>query len=117
MPTFTLPTRPNDGNYRQRLVLDGVGYRFRFTYNRRGERWYMDLLDESGEQLRSGIVLVSGHALLRQHVDFTKRPPGVLLVLDPTGQDRDPLLGDLGVEELLMYVDLADLQEALAEAK
>ncbi len=113
MPTFVLPTRQDDGNYRQRIVLDGQGFRFRFTYNSRGERWFMDLLDEAGNQLRSGIALLSGHDLLRQHSDFSARPPGVMLVLDPTGQDRDPKISDLGVNQLLMYVDIADVRELI----
>lgn len=109
MATVNVPTRTSPLEYREQVTLDGIVFTLLFTYNLREDFWYLDLLDSSDVPVKQGIKLVTGFSLLRLVADTTIRPPGGLVAVDPTGQDREPGRETLGTDSILIYIEEADL--------
>jgi hypothetical protein len=97
MTTLLIPTVDASelGNFSLSVSLDGEDYQFDFKYNGREDAWYFDLLDVAGNQLRSGVKVVSNFPLLWRYRDAT-RPDGEVLAIDTRSAPEDPLLADLG---------------------
>lgn len=74
-------------------LLDGVFYTFFFQYSGREDRWYVDVLTESGEALAHGLKLVQGVSLLELVTD-DRAPRGVLCVYPLIAGAGDPGLND-----------------------
>lgn len=89
----------------QYTQIDGREYLFTFYWNDRASAWYMDVADQDGVPIGSGIKLVCGVALMRAIVDDRKWP-GALFCLPSTQDDSDPGHDDLGTRVLLVYNDL-----------
>jgi hypothetical protein len=100
---LTIPTRTDTGRYRFSIELSGVVFVFVFSFNRRDDHWYFDLLDNAGEAIRSGVRVTPNFPLLRQLVQ-QGRPDGLLFAIDPQG-NLEPGLEDLGGQVKLTYDD------------
>jgi len=74
----------NEPDYRFRLALEGVPYRFRKIWNARAGHWVLDIYTDAREAIVLGIKLVVDYPLLSIYGD-TRLPPGELLALDPRG--------------------------------
>ncbi len=44
-----------------------------------------------------------------RNADTTIRPPGVIIAVDPTGQDREPARETLGTDSILVYIEAVDV--------
>jgi hypothetical protein len=108
MATLTIPTRIDLAVYRFSIELDELVYQFSFFYNNRDAHWYFDLSDEDGNLLRAGLKAVTNWPLLRLDKS-NDRPPGDIFAVDPTDQDIEAGLRDLGDAVTLTYVEEASL--------
>lgn len=108
MAFIELPTFNDPANFRYTIELDGVVFELSFIFNTRDSHWYVDILDADGNQLRSGVKLVTGMALLRKWSDRA-RPPGELFMIDPSNQDREATLETIGQEVFLNYVEQSSI--------
>ena len=89
--------------------LDGTDYRLRFQLNSREGFWYFDLLDLDGNQLRSGIKVVSNYPMLRLFMAIA-RPRGELLSIDTRPEPTDPGREALNVTSVFAYMDIAEIE-------
>ncbi len=104
MAILTIPTRTDLGSYRFTIELDEAVYELVFAYNNRDSHWYFDLYDEEGNLLRAGLKAVTNWPLLRLDKS-NDRPPGDIFAIDPTDEDIEAGLEDLGDSVTLTYVE------------
>jgi len=101
MPTFTsryvLPTQQGVPFYTQRLTLDGRDFNFRFAWNQRLERWYLDIRDGADVPLLVGLKLVTNWPLLQAYHHDERLPPGELVVFTSLPDTSPPGYMDLGI--------------------
>jgi hypothetical protein len=104
MTIYAIPSTPGvQSNWVQRTQLDGVDYLFRFLWSQRDGHWSIDVADQDGVAIASGVRLVTNWPLMRTCVD-PRRPPGILAVMDTTSaNDADPGFADLGSRFVLTY--------------
>ena len=102
MAYLELPVRSDLPAYRFTTTLEGEKFGFQFHYNKRYDRWLFNLLDVNNNQLLSGIPLLTGLDLLGRY-KYENLPLGTFLVLDETGQNRDPGEVGLGDDFKLIY--------------
>jgi hypothetical protein len=108
MANKIIPTDTSLPNYNQVTTLDGEEYQFEFRFNDRDQSWTMNIRDESGTLLHSGVRLVEG-ALLAQRSASKDFPAGFMFLLSQDSSKSDPpALGELGNEFLLAYEDVSD---------
>jgi hypothetical protein len=97
-----IPVRSDIPAYEFQITLEGTPYRLSFRYNRRRERWAMDIKNQQGDSILSGIPILVG-------MDLTSRfraeggPPGRFFAVDSSNQDLPPTEADLGNRVLLYY--------------
>ena len=103
-----LPLRPSIANYRVGTVLDDTVYLLDVRWNGRAEAWYLDVLTEDEERIRSGIKLVLGSALGRRCVD-ARFPAGILIATDTSGAGQDAGFDDMGERVQVLYFTAAEL--------
>jgi hypothetical protein len=108
MAILTIPTSTTLANYRFSIELDEVVFELVFSFNPRDDHWYFDLYDETGTLLRAGLKAVTGTPLLRL-IKSIDRPDGEILAVDPTGDDLEAGLTDLGDAVTLTYVEEVSL--------
>lgn len=96
MRYLLLPTT-KEPFYEAIYTLDGVRYIFNFKYNQREDRYYFDLLTETGTVLARGLKVAAGVDIF-QIVAGTTSPKGPLVVVYGT-QLKDPGEGELGIDE------------------
>lgn len=97
------------------ITLDGVAYKFLFSWNSRQEGWFVSLFLEDDTPVWSGVRLVVNW-FLAQRMRSALRPPGLLMAFDQAEQGQDPGLTDLGARVRLLYFDAEDVAEMSAEA-
>lgn len=111
---ITIPLRNDLPHFDMQVVLDSVTFTLEFRWNTREECWYMDIMTESGEHINIGIKFVVDHPLGMRTPD-ERRPAGVLIAQDTSGQHADPSFseatgfGDLGDRVQLLYFEAAEL--------
>lgn len=103
-----VPLRSDLPFFDLQAVLDGTTYTLQFRWNVRCSAWFMDVLDETADN-----VLVGGLQLV---VDFPlgvyqtgRNPPGVFMLIDASGLGLDPGINDLGQRVRLLYFTAAAL--------
>lgn len=60
---YTIITVPDMNDSVSRVVLDGVAYQIRFTYNMLGDYWKFSLLDSLGNAIVLGVKIVPNFPL------------------------------------------------------
>lgn len=108
MAILTIPTSTTLGAYTQQVSLDDILYNFTFQFNDREGYWYFSIADETGNALRSGIKITANWPMLRLLIGENALP-GLIMAIDPTDQDQDPGLADLGDKVFLVYVEQESL--------
>jgi len=104
-----MPVRNDLPAYTFKQELDGTVYTFEFRFNERFSCWIMDILDETGE-----VPIILGTPV-QTDVDILSRfilsslPPGQFIVLDETGEQRNPDRDNFGIEVKLFYVTEEEL--------
>lgn len=107
MAIVKLPVSTILDSYNFTISLESVIYNFEFKYNARRKRWLMDIYDSE----RNPILL--GTAMLT-NVDIASRfkseslPPGVFMVFDLSGLNKNPEQFDLGDNVILLYQESTD---------
>ena len=113
MATTEIPTFTDTGNYLISIELDGTVYVLLFLYNARDRHWYLDIESEDGAKLRTGIKLVTGFPLIWDW-RAQDRPPGELIMIDPSGAGREAGYAAIGRDVFLTYLDQAGVSELYA---
>jgi hypothetical protein len=106
MATWIVPTARDSRLYERVVELDGREYVLRFDWSARDESWYLSIYDQDEEPLALSLRMLTGHPILKGQTD-PRLPPGQLFVVDTTGSDADPALGNFGAEVALVYEDAA----------
>ena len=89
-------------------LLDGVSYALAFRFHEADGQWRMRVLDEAGQTVLHGdVVLTPDWPLYRALV--VRTPPCLLVLRDTAGQGAPCGLGDLGERHRLYYVPAAEL--------
>ena len=104
MAVLKIPTRSDLPSYSQKIELDGTIYSLRIRYNERLERWVLDIKDQEETPLVMGVVMLTGVALLAQHV-AEGAPPGDFVLLHKDGTNTNATRDDLGDLVNLYYVE------------
>ncbi len=103
MATLVLPARSDFDAYNFQIDLDGTIYTLDFAYNYRSETWYVSIFEQDGETLIVGdIVILINIPLHDQYID-ERLPPGRLIAMDETGQNREAGRYNFGSEIKLFY--------------
>ena len=93
----------------EKVVLDGVPYQLRFWWNSTGEYWTLQMLNNSGTILLSGIKIVLGIELISAFV-WMGLPPGELWAIDSTDELDRIGLNDLSSGAVyLRYIPESEL--------
>lgn len=110
MAITELVTFTDTGNYETTVTLDGVVFSLTLIFNSRDQHWYLNIEDETGVALRSGIKLTTANLVLF-YWRAQSRPAGELLMVDPSGADREADFDAIGRDVFLSYIDLESLLE------
>ncbi len=102
--TFEIPVRSDFPAFSFQIDLEEIPFTLTFQFNDRIERWVMDIGDEEGVDILTGIPVHTGVPLIDEFVK-DKLPPGEFIAVDETGMDRDAGRNDLGNEVKLLYVE------------
>jgi hypothetical protein len=112
MYAMSLPNPPKP-SYDQRVTLDGVDYILRMRWNQRGG-WYCGLRDaSSGEDIFSPQHISVDWDML-YGCTHERRPPGVLLATDTSGQKIAPGYRDMDQRVKLVYIPVDEIAGLVA---
>ena len=106
MADLVIPTRFDLPSYEYQLELEGTLYTFTFNYNRRLDRWFMNIGDEVNNPIVSGIKIIVNYDLLDRYKN-SKLPPGQFIAIDESGENKTPGREDLGNDVKLFYIESA----------
>lgn len=102
MSIVGIPVRSDIPCYDYQINLEGSVYTLSFCYNDRNGFWYMDIADQNGTLILSGIKLVGGVLLNSQYPNISL-PPGDFFIYDSTSKNTDPSKYTLGKVHKLFY--------------
>jgi len=106
MAYLEVPLRTDIYAYTQKTTIEEVVYTLGLRYNARMERWVLDIMDAAGEMLLAGVKLLINYPLTRRFVGSIEGlPEGHFMIVDETGQERNPTRDDLGDDIKLIYVE------------
>lgn len=89
--------------YTERVTLEAVEYVFRFNWNDREGRWYVDVGDINETWIVVGVKLICNWPIFRRVMDL-RMPPGVVMALDNSNLGgKPPGFYDLGRRVSLLY--------------
>lgn len=97
-----IPIRSDIPSYQFQITLEGVVYTMRFYFNTRLDRWIMDVSNVDGELIVAGIPLLVNLPLLDRFRD-ERLPPGRFILIDETGENRNPSRDSMGDDYKLLY--------------
>lgn len=110
MALHDIPCIPNGvPHWTQRTQLDGTEYLLTFDWNQRAGHWSLSIADIDGEALHTGIVLVTGMALLNHNAGVGSNLREFIVIdnFADTGLGTlDPGFADLGDRFSLVYSGL-----------
>lgn len=109
MSNFEIPVRSDLPFYDMEVTLNGTAFFLDFYFNKRKDRWYMNIRDQDKEPILMGIPLLVNQDLLFPFFSNEALPLGIFLVLDTEGLQLNPGEFDLGDRVKLMYNDLLDV--------
>lgn len=99
--SLTIPLRSDAPHYSFEVELDGLQFTLTLLWNVIASAWYMYIADADGLVIVEGVRLVEGPLTWR--FKDSRLPPGLLMMTDTTGAQRDPFYEDLGKRHLLLY--------------
>lgn len=106
MAMWKLPIKFASPDFSFQIELDNVVYGFRFIYNARTDRYSMEIQDQAGNALVSGVAVVSNWKPLARFKN-PALPPGELFTMDVTGMNNEPNAVNFGDTILLCYNEAA----------
>jgi hypothetical protein len=102
MAILEIPVRDDLPSYNFQITLEGIVFTLHFRFNVRDDRWYMDVNDVDDEPIVTGVKLLYGLPLLDRYKN-ERLPLGRFIILDETGEERNPTRDGLGVDFKLLY--------------
>lgn len=100
-----------DEFYNRKLSeLDGEDFLLLVRYDRRHDRWYMNILDTQREVIASGLKITPGDIDMLQRLATEGLPPGRLFISDKGGLGETATLEGLGVTNVLHYLDVEEVK-------
>jgi len=108
MAHFTLAARPEFQRFAYTVDLDGVVFGITHIWSEREQRWYMDLRDNDGSDLRMGLAMPANWPILRLMKQAT-RPGGEIVIVAIGDEPTDPTRDELGAEKPIVYIDAESL--------
>jgi len=106
MAYLEVPLRTDIYAYTQKTTIEGAVYTLGLRYNARMERWVLDVMNAAGEMLLAGVKLLINYPLTHRFVGSIEGlPEGHFMIVDETGQERNPTRDDLGDDIKLIYVE------------
>lgn len=102
MSIVRIPISADSPAFKFQVDLEGTTYTLAFSFNSRMERWTMDILDQAGNAIRTGIKVISTWAVNRQYA-IDAVPPGAMCFVDLADEDKPASFDDLGSRVVLMY--------------
>lgn len=113
---FWIPIPSNNAKFSFSINLDGVVYRFTFTFNTRQLSWDLLLAEQDGTPILSGVKILPGIELLFRHKD-SRLPGGLIHIIDPQNLEKGlrPTRNSLSSQAIrLLYMTEAELESMLA---
>lgn len=102
-----IPCQSSLVHYQMSIVLAARTFVLAFRFNTRNSSWYMAVSDEEENAIVAGIRIVVDWPLGFRTVDV-RRPRGIFVALDTSGQQLDPGLNDLGNRVQLLFFEESD---------
>lgn len=102
MAILEIPVRSDIPAYQFQVTLDGVVFTLKFRFNTRIDRWIMDVKDVDENSLVDGVPLLYGLPVLDRFVG-DDLPLGSFVVIDETGEERNPTRDSFGEDFKLLY--------------
>ncbi len=102
MAILEIPVRADDFHYQFRVDLDGVTYILVMRFNKRADRWIMDIMTGGEEMIVAGVPLLLGTSLLARYAD-DRLPQGDLFVANMESDYEECGRDQLGANVLLLY--------------
>lgn len=102
MAFLEIPTRSDLKHYEFQIDLENITYTLEFGWNQRAERWYMAIYNATGDLLLGDVILLTNVPLLDQYID-ENLPPGRFILIDESGENKNPGENDLGNDVKLFY--------------
>jgi len=106
MSIIEIPVRSDIPFYDMEITLERTAYFLEFYFNKRKDRWMMDILNQEKMPILVGTPLLTNVELLDKFA-FEDTPPGLFLVLDLEGEQLNPGRNDLGDRVKLIYEEAA----------
>lgn len=100
----TLPARNDLPWYRFKITLGTVIYTLRFRYNTRNQRWILDVMDASGNDIVIGLPVIIGRDLAGQYV-MSGIPVGAFFSTDDSKNNSQPTRFSFGTDHTLWFID------------
>ena len=102
---LTIPINNIDENFNfsQKVEIENTKYVFRFFWNFRAEYWNIEIKDDFGDILLSGIKMVVNYDLMKFHA-IDGLPKGSLILFDTLGTSKECEFKELGKRCILLYI-------------
>lgn len=99
-----IPIDAELGNQEFEVSLAGDVFRLNFSFNRRMDRWVMDIKDAEGNAIILGINLVLGIDLIARFV-MNEKPKGQLFLLNSKDPFVEATESTLGTDVRLYFLE------------
>jgi hypothetical protein len=102
-----IPLRSDIFSYEFQINLDQELFTLKFRFNQRLNFWIMDIMDDIGVDIISGVPLLTNVNLIKNH-QCRKRPKGEFTIIDELGTSENASLYNLGSRFKLIYKEYVD---------
>lgn len=99
-----IPVRSDLPAYEFSITLDEKIYNLNFSWNDRTSLWTMDILDENGVELLTGVQMLTNWDMIGRY-RIKELPPRMFLCVDTAGEGKNPGIDDFGSRIILVYGD------------
>lgn len=106
MAIIEIPTRIDIASYKFSIILEEITYFLEFKFNKRIERWAMNLFDSDNNLLLAGITLLHNVDLIGRFQNEAL-PPGKFIMFDTEDAEKSPTRDELGTRVKLLYQESA----------
>lgn len=101
-----IPTRTDLPAYSEQVELDGKVFNLNLRFNKRFNRWVMDIADSENAEVIHGVVIYTGVPLLVQYYHKANLPLGDFICIDSKGSTDAPGEDELGDRFKLYYLEV-----------
>lgn len=101
---WELPARYDMSSYQYTIELSNEIFLLKFYFNRRDNRWYMSIYDETENPIILGIPIIINWGLI-DRFKMLERPLGSIFAINFSQEEKNPVRKDLGTNVLLFYND------------